>query len=315
MEQIKIATTDVSKQQRSELWYEAVNLSHLGWALNEDNNEINGFIHTRGTEKFKISYCRCSDPCSGSRSSHQIGKEDFAYYSILTVQKGCETISRRGEDQEITSGDIYLWDSSEALSFQSFTSIEKRTLFVEKDFMEKLFPQIGQMVGKVFNGKHGLGPFIHSNLTTLSSQLDLIDDNSVSLITDTTLELLTTWLNRLHPSSVSDYRMKLYNEILSYIKQNLDDSKLTPREIAMTFNMSLRSLHSLFSSCGTSISKMIREMRLEQCRQEILLYSDSGKTITEIALRWGFNDPAHFSKCFKAVYKMSPSHYLSSQFK
>ncbi|WP_020613590.1 helix-turn-helix domain-containing protein [Sediminispirochaeta bajacaliforniensis] len=311
-EQITLITKEISKRQRFDAWYEAVNLSHMGWNLNEGNDEIDADLRMRGLGRFMLSSCRCYSPCSGSRSSSQAIKGNSAYYGILTVQKGKEIITRRGIHQRVSDSDIYLWDTSEALSFHSFTEIAKNTLFVEKVFLEELFPQVTQMVGKVFNGREGLGPFIHSNLMTLSSRMDVLDRNTASVITDTTLELLTTWLLRLNPMPPQAYRSELFNQIASYIEKNLDDPDLNPGKIAETFGLSLRSLHQLFSSTETSVSRMIRQQRLERCRQEIIKSRNTNRTITDIALRWGFNDPAHFSRCFKELFNVSPSRYLSS---
>ena len=310
--QLKIHTKGISRGQRFEAWYEAVNLSHMGWNLNEGNDEIDADIHMRGLGQFMLSSCRCYSPCSGSRSASQAIKGNSAYYGILTIQKGNEIITRRGAEKRVSDSDIYLWDTSEALSFKSFAAIEKNTLFVEKAFLEDIFPQVAQMVGKVFNGREGLGPFIHSNLVTLSSRMDALDRNSASKITDTTLELLATWLLRLNPVTPQAYRSGLFDQISSYIEKNLDDPDLNPGKIAETFGLSLRSLHQLFSSTETSVSRTIKQQRLERCRQEIIKNRNTDRTITDIALRWGFNDPAHFSRCFKELYNVSPSHYLSS---
>ena len=311
-EQLKIMTKDVPGKQRFESWYEAVSQSHMGWSLNDKDDEIDGYIKMRGMDRFRLSNCSCYSPCSGSRSAPQIVRENTSYYAILTVQKGYEVITRRGIDQKVSDNDIYLWDTTENLSFRSYTAIEKNTLFIEKGFMEELFPQVTQMVGRVFNGKEGLGPFIHSNLMTLSSRMDILDRNSISIITDTTLELLSTWLLRLHPTIPTGYRSDLFNRISAYIMKNLNDPDLSPRKIAKDFGISLRSLHQLFSSTETSVLQMIRQQRLERCRQEFSRNRNSKLTITEIALQWGFNDPSHFSRCFKEMYKVSPSQYMAS---
>lgn len=41
----------------------------------------------------------------------------------------------------------------------------------------------------------------------------------------------------------------------------------------------------------------------------IPLLTNSGMNISEIAYHIGFNDPRYFCKCFKTIYKLSPSDY------
>ncbi|MFF5727589.1 helix-turn-helix domain-containing protein [[Kitasatospora] papulosa] len=38
---------------------------------------------------------------------------------------------------------------------------------------------------------------------------------------------------------------------------------------------------------------------MERCRAEL---TGSGRTVTAVAARWGFPDPTHVSKLFKATY-------------
>ncbi len=40
---------------------------------------------------------------------------------------------------------------------------------------------------------------------------------------------------------------------------------------------------------------------------------DSGKSVSEIAYDIGFSSPSYFSKCFKDLFKMSPSEYLQQK--
>jgi transcriptional regulator GlxA family with amidase domain len=74
------------------------------------------------------------------------------------------------------------------------------------------------------------------------------------------------------------------------------------------FHISLRYLYLLFGDESTSVSRWIMERRLEHCRRQ-LVCSHRSFTITEVALRWGFNDPAHFSRAFKKRCGVSPRAY------
>jgi AraC-like DNA-binding protein len=54
---------------------------------------------------------------------------------------------------------------------------------------------------------------------------------------------------------------------------------------------------------GKSVSIFIREIRLSVAKN---LLSSSDLNISEIAYQCGFNDPAWFSRVFKAKYNVSP---------
>lgn len=49
--------------------------------------------------------------------------------------------------------------------------------------------------------------------------------------------------------------------------------------------------------------------RLENCRNDLLSQSRTGQRVSDIALRWGFNDLSHFSRAFKRSFGHSPRDY------
>jgi AraC-like DNA-binding protein len=57
----------------------------------------------------------------------------------------------------------------------------------------------------------------------------------------------------------------------------------------------------------------IRRRRLERCRAELADPLHAGERVTEIALRWGFNDMPHFSRVFRAAFGASPRDYRSAR--
>ncbi len=71
----------------------------------------------------------------------------------------------------------------------------------------------------------------------------------------------------------------------------------------------MRHLHRLFSSQGGTLGGCIRERRLQHCQADLADPRFLPRTITEIALFWGFSDSAHFSHCFKQRFGISPREF------
>ena len=63
----------------------------------------------------------------------------------------------------------------------------------------------------------------------------------------------------------------------------------------------------LFQPEGTTVSAWIRARRLEGARRDLGDPEFAGLTIAALAARWGFSDPARFSRAFRAVYGCSPT--------
>jgi AraC-like DNA-binding protein len=101
----------------------------------------------------------------------------------------------------------------------------------------------------------------------------------------------------------------LRNRIIGYIEVRLPDRNLAPAQIAAAHHISVRRLHRLFEDQPETVAALIRRRRLERCRAELIR---SDRTVIAVAARWGFADPASFSRLFKATYGYTATALTSS---
>jgi AraC-like DNA-binding protein len=99
--------------------------------------------------------------------------------------------------------------------------------------------------------------------------------------------------------------------ILLRAKQTIDrhlcEPELTPGKVAKFIGISLRYLQTLFAACGETPTRYIRLRRLQHCCEDFINPAFAHQSIAEISLRWGFADPAYFSRIFKQSYGLAPS--------
>lgn len=89
---------------------------------------------------------------------------------------------------------------------------------------------------------------------------------------------------------------------------NLGNAALTATEIASGVGVSPRTLNRLFAQTGTTPMRWLWQQRLDACHREI---STGGiPRVTDVALRFGFNELSHFSRSFKAAYGVTPQSLL-----
>jgi AraC-like DNA-binding protein len=91
-----------------------------------------------------------------------------------------------------------------------------------------------------------------------------------------------------------------------FIETNLEDRDLSPDMVARRHFISRSYLDKLFENHEGGVASHIRKQRLERCRQQLEDPRADGQSIFDIASRWGFVSPAHFSRVFRAAYGMSP---------
>jgi AraC-like DNA-binding protein len=98
-----------------------------------------------------------------------------------------------------------------------------------------------------------------------------------------------------------------------YIEDHLGELDLSPERVAAAHNISVRTLHRLFESEQHSVGGWIRAQRLEHCRSDLEDIAQDREPVSAIGARWGFWDAAHFSRLFKARYRMSPRAYRATR--
>jgi AraC-like DNA-binding protein len=83
--------------------------------------------------------------------------------------------------------------------------------------------------------------------------------------------------------------------------------RIHPATTGQRLNLSPRSLQRRLAEENTSLSAIVRAVRIrEACH---LLLSESGLSLTEIGYWCGFSDSPHFSREFRRALAMPPSVY------
>ena len=96
------------------------------------------------------------------------------------------------------------------------------------------------------------------------------------------------------------------NEVFAYISQNFAEP-LSTASLAETFYLNEHYFCRLFKNAtGQSVVSYINRLRIEKA---IVMLENTSESITDIALRVGFNDLNYFSRIFRRFMEVSPVQY------
>lgn len=99
-------------------------------------------------------------------------------------------------------------------------------------------------------------------------------------------------------------------KFVALIEENYADSAFSIEKGSEKLGLSRVHLYRKVKELsGVTPTDFLRDYRLKKA--SVLLKQKSG-TISEIAYATGFSSPAYFSKCFKAVYNITPSEFMES---
>ncbi|ESS41510.1 Transcriptional regulator, AraC family [Burkholderia cenocepacia KC-01] len=93
------------------------------------------------------------------------------------------------------------------------------------------------------------------------------------------------------------------------IKDRIHEPELGPERIADELGVSSRYLYRLFAEVGESIGETICTARLNGCGEWLRQRAYANRSITDIAMAWGFNNASHFSRTFRRHFGMSARDY------
>jgi AraC-like DNA-binding protein len=100
-------------------------------------------------------------------------------------------------------------------------------------------------------------------------------------------DLLATLIAELAGDTMAvqsdDPRRELVLRVRQYINHHLGDQELTPEMIADAHRISVRYLHRIFEGEGTSVSRLVQQRRLEECRRELARRAPVNRTVSAVA--------------------------------
>ncbi|MFE7394904.1 helix-turn-helix domain-containing protein [Streptomyces sp. NPDC057582] len=249
------------------------------------------------------------------RSAQLIRQSDSDSYQLMLTLRGGHRILQAGRDTTIGPGDVILYDTSRPWHGWTAAGPDTVNKGVMVQFPRALLPadRLDRLNAVRLPGREGMGAVLSGYLTQLTAGAAAYTEADGPRLATCTLDLLTTFLaHHLDGSALVPPQTRqraLLLEIRTFIQQHLGDPDLSPGAIAAAHNISLRSLYRLFQDQGLTVAGWIRAHRLERCRRDLanpLLHS---RPVRAIAACWGFTDPTHFSRAFRAAYGMPPGDY------
>ncbi|MEV4896601.1 helix-turn-helix domain-containing protein [Nonomuraea sp. NPDC055795] len=316
--ELALHTATYPVAERFERWQELVSAS-MGIAVaTTEPLRFSGSM--RGLQSDGIIAARVAvSPNRSSRSATMVRRADPETVHVIAVRRGAATVNQRG-DAAIRPTELALYTSwrpsvvhayadEPALADGLLAVVPYERLAVRRDLLERL-------TATAFPASRGIGALLVdfvSNLAAASPGCSAADEARLSGVLS---DLLTAWLahtlDRTGALSADTRPRAVLVQVQAFIRDHLGDPALTPSAVAAAHHMSLRSLQRLFGEHGHTVAHWIRHLRLERCRRDLADPRLSALPIHAIATRWGYPQPAHFTRAFRVAYGQTPSRFRAT---
>lgn len=247
------------------------------------------------------------------RTRRLIRADDPELYKFGLQVSGTSVVEQDDRQAYLRPGDLAIYDTSRPYRI-SFSDDFRMTIAM---FPRKLVRlpehQMAGLTAVRLAGDTGLGALISPLMRGLSTELNTTRPVIATHLGDAVVDLVTAAFAQqmqrpLDEDSPVSHRA-LLARVAKFIGDNLHHPDLTSKTVADAHFVSVRYLQKVFEAEGTSVSAMIRSRRLERCRRDLADPRCGHVAIANIGHRWGFTDPAHFSRIFRSAYGQSPREY------
>ncbi|NTJ65672.1 helix-turn-helix domain-containing protein [Agrobacterium rhizogenes] len=217
---------------------------------------------------------------------------------------GCGLVVQDERQARTAPGEFVLYESMRPYSLGFDGPFKQLVLRVDRERMISTMPCIGNMTARTFDARQGAGAVALDFLQSLAARGSQIDEGSLSPMERTAFDLIATGVL----SSTGDLspRRVLFERLRDRLIEKVRDPSFNQTDMAVLAGMSSRSLRRLCAENGISPGGLILRTRLQGATDSFALDINKRRSVTEIALSWGFNDISYFNRAFRATYGMTP---------
>lgn len=313
--QTRYNTADVPLKDRFSYWQEAVCDSYvrLGCDTKERSN-FSGLIEISRHSALSIS--RVGGNAHTVRRRKRDIRTATETFFLLSLQTACSSrVTQFGQIAELGTGDMALYSSSDPYELELTDKFSQMVVQLPKDKLLARLPNAEIMTARRIDGQSGIGALVRQNILAFSDHASTSNSTLQTLVQETLIDLIATGLASQDGSSfeLSSPEQHVMLRAKSFISGRLGDPALDRNLVAKEMGMSVRRLNAIFSKEGISLSSFIREARLNAVANELRDARFTALSISEIAIKYGFENFQNFSTSFRSRFDVAPRDFRAGR--
>jgi len=306
----KLWSTDtVEARHRLSYWVEAVCNTYVQLECDTPQPErtFRGTIQANQLATLGLSTVTASAQ-HVRRTPVKIARATEDYFIVSIQTKGRGKIVQDGRVAELSPGDFALYDSTRPYELIFDEPFQQHVLQLPGAVLRGRLRQTETLTARKVCGDRGAGHLMIGMINTLAADIDTLEVGSVAAIAESVENILVAGLCSLPGAAdpaISQMTAYHRDQIKAFVLRHLRDPQLSVNAIAAHLKLSPSTIYRAFAGEPISLNAWIWNQRLDGAKREICDPAHAGRTITEIAFGWGFNDAAHFSRMFRARFGCS----------
>jgi len=234
------------------------------------------------------------------------GDEPVCVIALQVEGSGC--VSQNGRLAVLKPGDVTLFSNSRPYELRFDGAFEQRVFILPQSVVVGSIGDMDTAVALGLGGMHPGSRLLRAFGDALADASGLPEGQAVQLRAGMLETLSAVVASAVGQSPKRIPALKRYHlaRIHAFIRDNLADPDLDVERIAAAMKMAPQHVHRLFEDEARTVSATIWHLRLTACCRDLALPALGHLGVADIACRWGFSDPAHFSRRFRQAFGASP---------
>ncbi|MFJ8621958.1 helix-turn-helix domain-containing protein [Kitasatospora sp. NPDC093550] len=309
---VRVTTAAVADGEKAAFWSGAVSRTLVPLEVRPHTGRpFDGLL-----ESHRLGYVRIStleaDAARLTRTAALIARVPRSEPQVgVGVQvSGRAVLEQDGRRAEVPPGGLVLYDTARPYAVDYPERFRTHLFHVPRRLLGVPESELRHASATAVGPAEGCGPVLLSVLGVLASSAPTYPTPVGDRLAGSVADLFSALIAQLASARTADRpagpNAHLVGRIRAHIDRHLGDPGLTPERIAQAHHISVRYLHRLFEGEGVTVSRLVQQLRLDACARELARRGRAVPTVSVVAQRWGFVNPAHFSRTFRAAYGVSP---------
>lgn len=271
-----------------------------------DDLHFSGEIRRVSFPGLELTEVRSSSECA-RRTRRHLADDRQDLVALLLIRHGNIQLDQYHRRSILGAGTFTLLDLNEPYDWLHARPAHVIGIKLSRCALDARVGDVRPYIGSVRGTAAGIGRLTADFVESFANQAEGIGESAAPVLLRQFLDLAQLLLNakeydRSLPAMTP--AEAVYRRAMTFIDRHLSDPNLAPEDIARAIPVSLRYLHAIFRSFGTSVCETTLSRRLALCRSR--LAAEPQSRISQIAYQAGFKSHAHFSTSFKSKYGFPP---------
>lgn len=235
-------------------------------------------------------------------------RQDPADFVRVVVPRAGEVLLEQGDKRtSLQPGQFAIYDASRPVTIGARTNYSNTIVSLPRSLVSTSVPNLMNLSGVKLDRNSPTNRVFFSLIFELERVgPELGSQELKSFIPGVASALgvvLATATNQLDNSTI------LLTHLMKKIEDRIRDPDLRLEDVAAAEGISTRSIGRAFQQVGKTPWGWVVEKRLQGVAYDLRATSNASRSLTDIAMSWGFNNMSHFSRAFKNRFGQTPSEW------